>query len=64
MTQGSLVSLTFFNVVVDNIIQKWWVMTVGDHKVTHDGMVEAVGCCLGVFYANDGMVGSRDSEWL
>ena len=32
--------------------------------IAHYGMGEAVGNCLGVFYADDSMVGSRDSEWL
>ena len=39
-------------------------MTVEDQRVAHNGMVEASGLCLGVFYANDGMVGSRDVEWI
>ena len=56
--------LTLFNVFVDNIIQTWLAMTVGDQRVAHDGVVEAVGWCLGVFYADYGMVGSRDAEWL
>ena len=30
----------------------------------HDGLEETVGRCLGVFYSNDGMVGSRDSDCL
>ena len=30
----------------------------------HDGLVDTVECCLGVFYANYGMVGSRDLDWL
>ena len=29
-----------------------------------DRLGEAVGWCLGVFYADDGMVGSQDLEWL
>ena len=32
--------------------------------MTHDGMGEAVRRCLVVFYANYGMVVSRDAEWL
>ena len=39
-------------------------MTVEDQMVEHDGMGEAVGSCLGVFYAEDSMFGSRDSDWL
>ena len=30
----------------------------------HAGMGETVGRCLGFFYADDGMVGSRNSDWL
>ena len=47
-----------------NVIQTWLSTTVEDQRVSHDRMGEAVGRCLGVFYADDGMVGSRDSEWL
>ena len=32
--------------------------------MSHNGMREAVGRCLGVFYDNDGMVIPRDTEWL
>ena len=63
-TQGSLVSPTLLNMVVENIIRTWLAMTVEDQRVDHNGMGEAVGWCLGVFYADDGMVGSIDTEWL
>ena len=63
-TQGGLVSSTLFNVVVDNVIRTWLAMAVEDHRVAHDGLVETVGRCLGVFYDNYGMVGSRDPDWL
>ena len=39
-------------------------MTVEDQRVAHDGMGEAFGRCLGVFYNDDVMVGPRDDEWL
>ena len=39
-------------------------MTVEDQRVDQDGLVETVGRCMGVFYADDGMVGSRDADWL
>ena len=32
--------------------------------MSRNGMREAVGRCLGVFYDNDGMVIPRDAEWL
>ena len=62
--KGGLVSPTLFSVIVKNIIRTWLAITVDDQRVAHDRMREAVGRCLGVFYADDGMVGSRDSEWL
>ena len=33
-------------------------------RVAQDGLVETVGSCVGVFYSNDGMVGSHDLNWL
>ena len=39
-------------------------MTVEDQRVAYDGLVETVWRCLGVFYADDGMVRSRDTGWL
>ena len=39
-------------------------MTVEDQRVAHDGMGEAFGRWLGVFYNDDVMVGPRDDEWL
>ena len=63
-TQGGLVSTTLLNVVVDNVIRTWLAMTVEDQKVAHEGLGEAVGRCLGVLYADHGVVGSRDPKWL
>ena len=57
-------SPTLFNLVVENVIRTWMTMTVEDQRVAHDGLGETVGRCLGVFYANYGMVGSHDSDWL
>ena len=39
-TQGVLISLTMFNVVVDNVIRTWLTMTVEDQKLSHDGLLE------------------------
>ena len=63
-TQGGLVSLTLFNVVVNNVIRIWLDMTVEDQRVAHDKMGETIGRCLAVFYAENGMVVSHESEWL
>ena len=58
--QGRLVSLTLFNVVVDSVIRKWMDMTVEDQRVAQDRLGETVGRCVWVFYADVGMVVSRD----
>ena len=63
-TQGGLVSPTLFTMVVDNVIRTWLAMMVEDQQVDQDGLVETVGRCVGVFYADDGMVGLRDPNWL
>ena len=60
-TQVGLVSLTFFNVVVDNVIKTWLIITVEDQRLDRDGLGETVGRCLEVFCANDDMVGSIDA---
>ena len=62
--QGKLVSLTLFNVVVYNVIRTWIDMTLEDQRVAHDGLGETVGQCLGVFYSDYGMIGSRDLDLL
>ena len=41
--QGGLVSLTLFNVVIDNVIRSWLSMTVECPRVDHDGLGETVG---------------------
>ena len=63
-TQSGLVSLTLFNMVVENVIRTRLSMMVEYQRVYQYGLVETVGRCVGVFYADDGMVGSRDSYWL
>ena len=63
-TQGGLVSPTLFNVVEDNVIRSWMAMMVEYQRVYHDGLGDTVRRCLGVFYAENCMVGSRNSDWL
>ena len=62
--QGGHASQTLFNIALENFIQTWLEITVEDHRVAHDGMVEAVRQFLGVFYTDDGIVVSRDAEGL
>ena len=63
-TQGGLVSPTLLNVLGDNVIIIWLPMTVEDQRVAHDGLGETVERCLGVFYSEDDMVGSRGADWM
>ena len=53
-----------FNAVVDNAIRKVLAMTVEEQRVAYNGLGEAVGRCLWVFYSDDSMVGSRDPDWM
>ena len=57
-------SLTLFNLVVDNIIITWLSMAVEYRRVYQDGLGETVVRCFGEFYADDVMVGSCDLDWL
>ena len=63
-TQGSLVFLTLFNMLVDNVIRTWMAMTVEDHRVDHDGLLDTVGWCLEFFCSGYIVVGSRYTDWL
>ena len=54
--------LTILNVVVENVIRTRLTMTVEYERVAHDGLVEAVGRCLGFFYAYDVMVVPIDPD--
>ena len=49
---------------MDNVIRTWLAMIVEYQRVSHNGLGDTVGRCLGVFYADDGMVVSRDADWL
>ena len=63
-TQGGLTSPKIFNVAVDNVVRNWLSMTVEYEAVIHDGLVHAVEMSIGVFYADNGLIGSSDLEWL
>ena len=39
-------------------------LTVEDLSTNHEGLGMKVGQCMGIFYADDGMIGSRDTEWF
>ena len=55
---------TLFNIILDNVVQNWIALTVEDKLVAHEGMGITAGQCFGLFYAENGMVGSWDPECL
>ena len=66
-TQGGLILPTLFNMVINNVLCNWMSMTVGEKLVYHDGMVLAVGWCMGMLYVNDNLVGlwrPKRDHWL
>ena len=63
-TQGRIVSPALFNVVVDSVVRHWLSLTVEDEAVIQDRLGHAVDWILGVFYADDGTLGSWDLEWI
>ena len=59
ITQGYHILPTLFNIVVNNLVRNCMSITVEDEVVAHYGLVLAVWICMGMFYADDGLVGSR-----
>ena len=51
-----------FNMVVDNVIRNWLSLTIDNPAATHDGVGEAVGQELGVFYAENGIIASHNTK--
>ena len=56
--------MTLFNVMVDNVVRKWMEMTVEDQELEQDGFCLDVGICRVFFCADDGMIRSRELEWI
>ena len=64
-TQGSVVSPTLFNVLVDAVVQKWWADVMDDMTTANSGLQgDDVGCMSLLFYTNNSAIGSKDHEWL
>ena len=64
-TQGGVVSPTFFNVLVDAVVQKWLADVMEDMTATLAGLQgNDVSRMLSLFYDNNGAIGSLDHEWL
>ena len=60
--QGRLIFPNLFNFIFENVVRNWLVLTVEDQLVALEGLRLAVGRCLGLFYAENGVVGLRDPE--
>ena len=63
-TQGGLISTTLSNMVVDNVVQTCLAMTVKYQVVAQEGLGLDVGRCLVVFYADNVMFVTWESDWL
>ena len=59
-TQGGLISLTLFNFIVNNMVRYWLSLAVENQLVVQEVLLLALGGCLGLLYADNGVVGSRD----
>ena len=49
---------------VDSVARYWISLIVEDESSIHDGLRMAVGRIMGMFYADDGIIGSWDPEWI
>ena len=66
-TQGGLFSPTFFNLVIDQVIRYWLSRTIEDDPddAALNGLQgHTVRDLLIAFYANDGLISTRDHQWL
>ena len=50
--------------ILDNVVKNWIALAVEDKLVAHEGMGIKAGQCLGLFYAENGIVGSWNPECL
>ena len=59
-TQGGLISPTLFNLIVNNTVKNWLSMTVEYQLVAYKRLGLDVGRCMGLLYADNIVLGSRD----
>jgi len=64
VTQGDIPSPTEFNIICDAIIRAWLNVVCDDGAVAVSGFGTHVSEKGVFFYADDGLLGSRDAEWL
>ena len=58
--RGGMAFPKLFNVSVDIVVRHCLSLTVEDNSAPHGGLGLTVGMYMGVFYADDGMIGLRD----
>ena len=63
MTQGDIVSPTLFNIIVDAVVRYWFHGLEMDETAS-EGLRHLVRDRNVLFYAEDGLLASRDAEWL
>ena len=63
LVQGDILSPTLFNIICDAVV-RYWIAEVLSDDAAMDGLDAAVQSQLALFYADDGMIGSRDGQWL
>ena len=63
VTQGGPLSPRIFNLIVDAVIREWLRQVLGK-RVAADGIETQIRLLLAAFYADDGLVQSRDPEFL
>ena len=49
---------------VDIVVQHWLSLTVEDDSAIRNGIGMAAGRIMVVFYADGGIIGSREPEWI
>ena len=59
-----MASPTLFNVDFGNMVRHWLFLTMEYRAGVHYLLGHAVGQSLGVFYADDGLLGYWYLEWL
>ena len=55
---------TMFNMAVDSLVYHWMQLTVEEESATHEVLGTAVGHCMGVLFLDNGIIGSRDPEYI
>ena len=63
-SKGGLVSPTLFYVVVNIMVCHWLSLTVEENYATHKGLALSLGRCMGVFFDDEGIIGSKDTGRL